>query len=190
MRNDLTKLYPLNLTSIKPRRYVYHVTRASHRLDIMFNGVLPLFKKSEYSLAFANNMHPRQSVGNFWPLPIDMYDISYEYGDWTLQAFFSGYDYWRIDTVKANVEWYIDPFMESDCHTYRCGKPENFICTPSVIHADALDLMEYDMEGYNRFGQAHKGRHPELIYSEFNRMVRYRRERNNNLVGLQLPNTA
>lgn len=180
MINDRTSDIKINQVPIKPRRYLYHVTRPSRRLNILFEGIRPFQKERKYRLAFANNVPPHSTVGNFWPLPIDIYDINYDYGTWTLKAFYSNYDYWRIDTTKANVKWYIDPYMENDCYTYRCGKPENFLCTPSIIPADALDLMEFDLEGYNRFEQVRKGGHPELIYSEFNKMVRYKRDRETN----------
>lgn len=179
--NKINDSVILNPTPVKPRRFVYHVTRPSRRLDIMCEGIKPFpTMDKKYRLAFVNNMPPWRYVDDFWPLPIDSYDFSAQNNSGTDLEFYSGYDFWRIDTLKANVTWHIDPYMERDCYSYQCGYPDNFLCTPSVIPADALDLMEYDMESFNRHLQASKGGHPELIFSDFNRMIRYRRERASN----------
>ena len=173
--------YLVDLIPIKPRRYVYHVSKPSHRLSIMFEGIKTFPKRDmDCYLAFVNNAPPWFSVGNFWPLPIDSYDTPW-LSNRSNEYFYCTYDFWRIDTIKAGVNWYIDPYMANDCTIYYDNaKPSYFLCTPSIIPADALDLMEYDIEEYNRHLQVMKGGHPELIFSEFNRMVRYKRERESN----------
>lgn len=170
----------LNLIKAKPRRYVYHVSYPCNRLSIYEEGIRPHpTLDNKYTLLFVNN-HPLEfNLMEFWPLPIDWYDRTGNYGNVSDKVFKSQYDYWRIDTKKVDVEWYIDPYMKAD-FKYYCNesKPNCFLCTPTLIPISALDLMEFDLHGYNRFGQAYNYEHPELNYSSFNRMVRYRSMRN------------
>jgi hypothetical protein len=173
----------LNLKPIKPRRYVYHVTNPKNRVSIMFDGI-KTYKtlNPAYKLAFVNNAPIHQDLSHFWPLPIDIYDPSPSGRSLSLKEFKSSYDYWRIDTKIANLTWYIDPYMENELKSY--GIPGNstyFLCTDSVIPADSLDLMDFDLEQFNRYGQTRYGLHPELIYSEFNRRVVDRKTRKSNL---------
>jgi hypothetical protein len=77
-----------------------------------------------------------------WPLPIDGWDPGFSVYD---------YDFWRIDTLKAGVKWYIDPFMEEDYKAYGCRSKYDYICTLEDISTDAMKLFfynEYDLVGY------------------------------------------
>jgi hypothetical protein len=127
-----------NLQSIRPNRFVWHVTFKGNRCSIAKNGL-----KSEFTFkgaVFANNQS--QSLFDMWPLPIDGWDPGFSVYD---------YDFWRIDTAKAGVKWYVDPFMEEDYKAYGCRSKYDYICTLENICIDAMKLYfynEYNLVGY------------------------------------------
>jgi hypothetical protein len=126
------------LQAIRPNRYVWHLSRRYHRNCIAANGLLGCHGK--FGLVFANNQGV--SLFDMWPLPIDGWDNEFSLYD---------YDFWRIDTLKAGVNWYVDPCMQEDYKTYRCRSSFDYICTLEDIKTDALKLYfynEYDLKGY------------------------------------------
>ena len=128
----------IKLQTIRPNRFVWHVTYKENRRSIGLNGL-----KTEFTYkgaVFANNQS--ESLFNMWPRPIDGWDTGFSVYD---------YDFWRIDTLKAGVKWYLDHFMEDDYKAYGCRSKFDYICTLEDIRTDAMKLYfynEYDLVGY------------------------------------------
>lgn len=126
------------LQAIRPNRYVWHLSKKFHRNSIAVNGLLR--SAGKFGCVFANNQEV--SLLDMWPLPIDGWESEFSLYD---------YDFWRIDTVKAEVKWYVDPYMKQDYLNYGCRSSFDYICTLEDIKTDALKLYfynEYDLRGY------------------------------------------
>ena len=110
----------IKLQTIRLNRFVWHVTYKENRRSIGLNGL-----KTEFTYkgaVFANNQS--ESLFNMWPLPIDGWDPGFSVYD---------YDFWRIDTLKAGVTWYLDPFMEDDYKAYFFKPNEYWLFGRSIL---------------------------------------------------------
>ena len=128
----------IKLQTIRPNRFVWHLTSKANRSSIASIGLK--MENSANGALFANNQS--ESLFNMWPLPIDGWDPGFSVYD---------YDFWRIDTAKAGVKWYLDPFMEEDYKAYGCRSKYDYICTLEDISTDAMKLYfynEYNLVGY------------------------------------------
>ena len=128
----------IKLKPFHPARYVWHLTWKGNRHSIASKGLLAEY--SNRNAVFANNQS--EWLWHMWPIPIDRYENRFSLED---------YDYWRIDTQKAGVNWFIDPIMEHDYKNYGCHSKYEYICTLENISTDALKLYfysEYDLRGF------------------------------------------
>ncbi len=102
---------------IKPRKFVFHLSKPENR-DFILNFGLQT-TRSRTKAIFANNQD-LSDYSTFFPFclnegdPLDL-------------------DIWQIDTVKAKVDWQIDPFMDDD---------DRYICTTEDITPVALRLFK------------------------------------------------
>ncbi len=107
----------LTSDTIKPLRYVYHLTRPEKRNSIARFGLQA--NNSRSKAVFANNQHFSNFL-NFYPF------IEY-FGDPVEM------DIWQIDTSIIKSKWHIDPFLRKD----PC-----YICTTENIPPKALRLFK------------------------------------------------
>ncbi len=125
---------------IQPQAFVWHVSYPGARKSIRESGIL----RNRQGAVFANNRS--DEIHNFWPFPIDKYEWWFSRGFrgtfWQIVS--SEYDFWRINTWAVGTKWRIDPWMRSDCDTYSCGKPQDFICTRTDIPTHAIELYKYN----------------------------------------------
>ena len=127
----------IKLKSICPSRYIWHLSFKGNRHSIASKGLDTSY--SRRGALFANNQS--HWLYNMWPIPIGRYENCFS---------LHNYDFWRIDTVKAGVKWFIDPIMELDYKTYDCHSKYDYVCTRENISIDALKLYfynEYDLRG-------------------------------------------
>ena len=60
---------------------------------------------------------------------------------------FTAYSFWRIDTQKAGVNWYVDPNMKTDAELLGFN-PYNYVCSIQSIPNSALKLFTIDRPRY------------------------------------------
>lgn len=111
--------YPLQ--AVSTMRYIWHISWNIYRSSIATYGIRPM-----HGLSFANNENVR--VDNMWHWHIE------DYGQEGCVRYL---DFWRIDTIKANVRWFVDPHMG---FTY--GRAYYPVCTPDLVPSSALTLFE------------------------------------------------
>jgi hypothetical protein len=126
---------PFVARPVRTDSYVWHLTSPLNRLNIAFEGILPV-----YGLLFANNENER--IGAMWH-----WDTEYDCNDG------SHLDYWRIDVRKAGVRWYCEAEFDLP-NSQKC----TFVCTPSPIPVEAITLFRHDESlkfipsKYNEYG--------------------------------------
>jgi hypothetical protein len=128
--------------TIRPSRFVWHVSAPYNDLSIAAYGL----ECPENNAVFAHNN--LKSFDDMYPYFLDFWDIDFR--EISIDGIqFCQYSYWRIDTSKLNINWYVDPEMEGDC-SISCinSNPRNFICTPNSIPTYALELFEFDYSLY------------------------------------------
>ncbi|MBK6834805.1 MAG: hypothetical protein IPG89_11235 [Bacteroidetes bacterium] len=122
---------------IKPKRHVWHVSHKANRESILKEGIK---KRNCYRAVCVNNMKLDEfSVNRFWPLPIDKWDFIFNSSG--KEDFLSKYDFWRIDTIKLDCEWRIDPFMRSDYKHYGLRSYWDYACTKDDIPSVAIEFI-------------------------------------------------
>ena len=151
---------PWNLTTvINPKRYVWHTSYRS--LERSFRA-----KPGDFSLrekirkegliyrkdwaVFAHNGLVKPEF--VFPFCVD----HFSFGDSvkTVMETMTSYDFWRIDTLLLNEEWYIDPLMSSDIDKrYPIMKKDMFICTRQNIPTSALKLFTFKDENLDEIGK-------------------------------------
>jgi hypothetical protein len=66
----------------------------------------------------------------------------------------TSYDFWRIDTLQLNEEWYVDPLMTSDIEKrYPKMNKHWFICTRQNIPPTALKLFTFKDDNLDDIGK-------------------------------------
>lgn len=118
-----------HLKPVKTNRFIWHVSGPKNRLSILEKGLIP--RESDGGL-WANNYH---NIGVFYPFAIDGDYIPYDH-----------FDFWRIDTHKAKVEWREDPNMYDVTPNplNRC----RYVCTYKPIAASAIKLYQFEPTCY------------------------------------------
>ena len=112
----------LNMPTVKPLPFVYHISRSENRTSIIQNGLIKGSVFKECPAVFANNSII-DNYRSFYPLYLD-------------QGVRFDYDIWRIETSNLDVKWHVDPANEFE------GRDDDFfICTFSDIPAKALTLF-------------------------------------------------
>jgi hypothetical protein len=112
----------LNMPTVKPLPFVYHISRSENRTAIIQDGLIKGNGFKECPAVFANNSII-DNYRSFYPLYLD-------------QGVRFDYDIWRIETENLGVKWHIDPANEFE------GRDDDFfICTFSDIPAKALTLF-------------------------------------------------
>lgn len=151
---------PWNLTTvINPKRYVWHTTyRSLKRSFTAIPGDFTLREKIRkegliYKVDWAVFAHNGLVKPEFiFPFCID----HFSFGDSvkTVMNTMTSYDFWRIDTLFLNAEWYIDPLMSSDIdNRYPKMKKDMFICTQQNIPPTALKLFTFKEEHLDEIGK-------------------------------------
>jgi hypothetical protein len=105
---------------VRTEPYVWHLTGERYRHKIANEGILPV-----RGLVFANNINDDINRMWHWDTEMECLDGSH-------------LDYWRIDVRKAGVRWYNDTNLDY------YGAWGRYVCTPSPIPTDAIDLFEHD----------------------------------------------
>lgn len=144
------------LEPAKVKRFIWHVTRKEKRESIIQYGLLTAQKHYNSSrpisnLLFANNLD--HDLMNMWPVRFS-YDqgygiegsnyetnlmiVNYEMG--------IGFDFWRIDTHKANAQWFVDPILAQEWWCWGLESKYHYVCTPNCIAPAALTLFEFEPE--------------------------------------------
>jgi hypothetical protein len=151
---------PWNLTTvINPQRYVWHITYRSIqksfraipgdftlREKIRKEG---LIYKKDWAVFAHNGLVKPEFI---FPFCID----HFSFGDSvkTVMNTMTSYDFWRIDTLFLNAEWFIDPLMSSDIdNRYPKMKKDMFICTQQNIPPTALKLFTFKEEHLDEIGK-------------------------------------
>lgn len=131
---------------IKPARFVWHVkyNNKISDLNIANNGLLC----PKNSGVYAHNK--LRHFSDMYPWFIDTYD--YIGTHWSIKGQeFLMFSFWRIDTSKLDLTWFVDPAMINDVYVYcdtRVTKANNFIFTPNPIPNYALKLFTVDLDRY------------------------------------------
>ena len=136
-QKTLPELYHL-LYKIHPARYVWHVTPKKNRESIARDGIICGMRR-EGGL-WANN---HNIVSQFYPWAID--------GPFGGEPNYENYDFWRIDTLKARVEWKMDPYMHVWASEHKAAWEERkrFICTLKNISRSAISLFAFERTFYS-----------------------------------------
>jgi hypothetical protein len=122
-----------NIQPVKPKRYLWHVTRKHNRNSIIQHGLRT--ELSAHKCIFANNQS--RNIDFFYPFCIHLFYETFE------DEQYLEYDYWRIDTKKVKADWFIDPNMKNGPKEYM-GSSKNFLFTQSSIPKEALRLFKID----------------------------------------------
>ncbi len=134
----------LELPSIIPKRYVWHVGGGQHHLggsDVeTFSIATEGFKSGfgKYNVVFANNNS--YYYNRFFPFIDDLVSDPLD----------PSVDYWRIDTHAFDAKWYVDPNMLGLLTLYY-DDPTDYICTSADIPAHALKLFHYPEKLYKHY---------------------------------------
>ncbi len=152
--NIIEKAYkgrPYSLRRVVTERYIWHVTRRSHRQSILSIGLLPV-----HGLLFANNQNTATRYMWHWDLEFCespgiealMHD-----GDmvekYCLDARLD-LDFWRIDTKYAGVQWYQDPAMDGWRTVHGEDISHRYVCSPSAVAPSAIRLFTFDNREHDR----------------------------------------
>ena len=151
---------PWNLTKvINPQRYVWHISyRSVQRSFRAIPGDFSLREKIRkegliYKKDWAVFAHNGLVKPEFiFPFCID----HFSFGDSvnTVMNTMTSYDFWRIDTMRLNGEWYVDPLMTSDIEKrYPKMNKHWFICTRQNIPPTALKLFTFKEENLDEIGK-------------------------------------
>lgn len=151
---------PWNLTTvINPKRYVWHISyRSVQRSFKAIPGDFSLREKIRkegliYRKDWAVFAHNGLVKPEFiFPFCID----HFSFGDSvkTVMDTMTSYDFWRIDTLHLNDEWYIDPLMTSDIEKrYPKMNKHWFICTKQNIPPTALKLFTFKDDNLDDIGK-------------------------------------
>ena len=134
---SLSELYHL-LYKINPARYIWHVSPKKNRDSIARCGIICGMGR-EGGL-WANN---HNIVTEFYPWAID--------GPFGGEPDCENYDFWRIDTLKAGVEWKMDPYMHvwATGHQAAWEERKRFICTLSHVSRRAISLYKFERTFYS-----------------------------------------
>ncbi len=127
-----------------PEKFVYHLSYKHYREPILLG---PLGCRSS---VYAHNTD--QISLSWYKLCLDMYffnycdkthlDTLYTERERLRYGVNRHYDIWRIDTAKANKDWYIDYTGLGDCHEE--VKENYFIYSKGTISLDAVTLCTLD----------------------------------------------
>ena len=126
-----------------PEQYVYHLSYKHYRESILLGSL------GRYNV----HAHNTDQVGLSWyKLCLDMYflnycdkkhlDKIYTEREKLRYGINRNYDIWRIDTVKAKKDWYIDYTGLGDC--IEEVKENYFIYSKGTITLDAVTLCTLD----------------------------------------------
>jgi hypothetical protein len=136
--------YELEPVRVLP--FIWHVARQDNRRGIQEHGLLPI-----KGLLFANNLD--HELMKMWPVRF-RYDIPYCHVSsdvdtirlYDQYAMGCGFDFWRIDTKKANVKWYVDPILAEEYWGWGLDTMYHYVVTPKPVGLDALELFVFDPE--------------------------------------------
>ena len=151
---------PWNLTKvINPKRYVWHTSyRSLKRTFTAIPGDFTLREKirkeglvykKEWAVFAHNGLVKPEYI---FPFCID----HFSFGDSvkTVMNTMTSYDFWRIDTLRLNEEWYVDPLMSSDIEKrYPKMNKHWFICTRQNIPPTALKLFTFKDDNLDDIGK-------------------------------------
>ena len=136
---------------VKPRRFVYHVSRSSHRESILKKGLVGCPRKINgfRNAIFAHN-NPIPDYG-WYPFCFDVgssWDYSIDFEDpvdsFAYQMEKNGYDFWRIDTWEFKKEWFLDDVGMNDF--YEGSRYPFLIVTFDNIPPTALKRFKFHAE--------------------------------------------
>lgn len=147
---------------LKPQRYLWHVTTKEIRLGFQrtedpFGLRKKILKEGlicndfEKWALFANNGLTKPQF--LFPFCID----HFMFGDGVkriMENMMTDYDFWRIDTLLYNGDWYIDPKMEAGIKkTYTRLNKYWYLCTKNNIPPSALTLFTFKETNLNEIGK-------------------------------------
>ena len=153
-RNRKNSIYT---QKIKPRRYVWHVSRANPLL-ISRKGLLTNSHRhfGYENAVFAHNDNACETGPNWnwYPLLLDCWDWCFdksvgfvdsdlEYG-YRMES--NGYHFWRIDTTIYKGDWFIDTIAHNDFSGYACTDHDFYIVTFNNIPPEALTHYKYHVD--------------------------------------------
>jgi hypothetical protein len=142
---------------VNPSRFLWHITYSNPSKDKQIRelGLLP-----HNGGVWAHNQEPSFEV--CYPCFLDSWDVLFQapYSSQleSTNRLYSQYTFWRIDTLKCDNKWHVDPFMEIDCKVLD-SNPKIYIFTKEKIPSDALTPFEFDLESYTN-------RYPKIIKSK------------------------
>jgi hypothetical protein len=125
-------------------RYLWHVTYNRHNLNLLIakQGIVLPFRGAVY----AHNNPPSFDI--MYPYFVDRHDWFMGPSRYRCDgAQFDRYSFWRIDTQKLGLSWYLDPGMFSDADYLGVSK-HHYLCTPHAIAPRALRLYNFDLDNY------------------------------------------
>jgi len=120
-----------SLERILPERYVWHLSSPKKRGLIKELGLR--VDISDHHCTFANNQS--SNIKFMYPFCLELHE-----GRYTPTNLLK-YDFWRIDTLRFEAEWYIDPNMK-DGPKEHMGDEKYFVFTETPIPSEAIELFE------------------------------------------------
>ena len=119
------------LERVLPERYVWHLSSPKKRGLIKELGLR--VDISDHHCIFANNQS--SNIKFMYPFCIEAHK-----GRYTPNNLLK-YDFWRIDTLRFEAEWYIDPNMTGGPKEYM-GDEKYFVFTETPIPCEAIERFE------------------------------------------------
>jgi len=119
------------LERVVSERYVWHISSPKKRELIKDLGLS--VDISDHNCIFANNQS--SNIKFMYPFCIEAHK-----GRYTPNNLLK-YDFWRIDTLCFEAEWYIDPNMKGGPKEYM-GDEKYFVFTETPIPIEAIERFE------------------------------------------------
>ena len=170
-------------TSVKilPSRYVWHVSKAMFECDKLLNRWSILNKGlcfkapcsvcgEQDSYIYAHNCIETISMLDMYPIFVDFYtgkmelhekrypSIFHKLTEWSCLTI---YDFYRIDTLAFNAEWWIDPLIHHEIKQGYWGnaRPENYVYTNVEVPPHAIKVFSFDEFRFRDLG-------PKIVFQE------------------------
>ena len=132
----------LDRKPIATNRYIWHVKYEHYASDLLIakNG---LICPANFAVFAHNNA---TSFDNLYPYFLDKWEMGRNW--FLIDGFqFTAYSFWRIDTLKANTQWYLDPNMTIDAEMLGFN-PQHYVCALNPIPSSALKLFKINLSHY------------------------------------------
>jgi hypothetical protein len=120
-----------SLERILPELYVWHLSSPKKRGLIKELGLR--VDISNHNCIFANNQS--SNIKFMYPFCLELHKGSYT------PTNLLKYDFWRINTLGFEAEWYIDPNMTDGPKEFM-GDEKYFVFTETPIPSEAIELFE------------------------------------------------